>query len=145
MSCGFLRETLCFLPSVPKQSTALLSCVPGFKLLKGCDGTRSLCCHVSEPAASGWSDPSRSWWNTREGISKQLPTVSKDTEKPRGALGALCRSVVLGGQMGKQVTTSSKLQKWLRGSCPLVIRCARALADERDPLPQFLPGCPACF
>jgi len=74
-----------------------------FKLLKGCDGTRSLCCLVSQQAATGLGDHSRSQWSTREGISKQLLTVTKDTKKTHSALRAplqICCPGWVGGKVG---------------------------------------------
>lgn len=43
VSCGFLREALCFLLGVHKHRT-LLSYVTGFNLMNVCNGTCSTCC-----------------------------------------------------------------------------------------------------
>lgn len=83
------------------------------------------------PAAICQSEQCLAWAITAEASGKP------EQESPRGfppspntwrnhtvLSGHLCRSAVLAGQMRKEVTAVSKLQKSLRGGCPLVIPCA---------------------
>lgn len=88
MSCGFLRETLCLLLRVHKQDPAHFSAARQVSSCWEAERAPSLCCHMSEQAASGLSRHSRSRWNTRAGISTQLPTILKDLKKPHSALRA---------------------------------------------------------
>lgn len=146
MSCGFLRETLCSLPyslSTQAEHSMLLSCVTRFKLLKGCDGTHSLCCQVSERAASGLSDHSRSQRNTRRGIPKQLPAVIKDTKKSHSPLKTPLQVCCPGwvdrkeGDYCLQATEEAAEQLPFGDPLCSCTGCHEAL--EMDPFPQLVP------